>query len=299
MGVCKSLPCYKSEFITGAPMIKQLTPAKFNNTQSTIDRKQSSDSSSDRHFDTARTDTSLKIHRSNFVHVTQGKISDFYRLEEILGDGSYGRVYRALHLGTESYRAIKAVSKRNFSKNDQDNLIKEVEILKSLDHPNILKIFEVIEDNLCFYIVTELCTGGELFDKIVSQGHISENEAASYMYQLLSALSYCYKNGIVHRDLKPENLMLRDREPDAPLKLIDFGTSRRINSDQKLKSIIGSAYYIAPEVIEGNYDAKCDVWSTGVILYTMMCGSPPFNGSSDREIMTKISRGVYTFSNPE
>ncbi|CAG9329859.1 unnamed protein product [Blepharisma stoltei] len=298
MGTCKSFPCLHNETIeSGFYTSADAFPLKLTPTQSTSGRKSSD--SPQRNLDLAKTSPILKIHRANFVHISQGRITDFYHMQEPLGNGSFGRVYKALHISTGIYRAVKAISKRHLDADDQALLLKEVEILKSLDHPNILKIFEVIEDNNTFYIITELCTGGEIFDKIVSQGHVSENNAAWYMYQVLSALSCCYKNGIVHRDLKPENLLLRDKESDSPLKLIDFGTSRRFKANRKLKSVIGTAYYIAPEVIEGRYDSKCDIWSSGVILYTMLCGNPPFNGTSDKEIMTKISRGVFTFSNQE
>jgi calcium-dependent protein kinase len=150
----------------------------------------------------------------------------------------------------------------------------------------------------------ELCKGGELFDRIIKrneQGNpFTEKEAATIFKQLMSAVSYCHSNKIVHRDLKPENLLLLDENDDTRIKIIDFGTSlifKKKNSS--MFDRVGTAYYISPEVIDGYYDEKCDVWSAGIILYVLLCGYPPFNGKDDDEIFLKIKRKNYSFPSPE
>ncbi len=158
----------------------------------------------------------------------------------------------------------------------------EIGILKEIDHPHVLNIIEYFEKNDNLYIVTEYLDGGELFEKIEECNNFSEIEAALIMKQILSAVSYMHKKNTCHRDLKPENIILEERGKDKlSLKIIDFGTSRKIGKDEKLRSKMGTPYYIAPEVLQLNYDSKCDIWSCGVILYIILCGYPPFNGSTD------------------
>jgi calcium-dependent protein kinase len=133
-------------------------------------------------------------------------------------------------------------------------------------------------------ITCRICEGGELFDHITQCGNFTESMAAEIMRQVLSAVVYCHEHRIVHRDLKPENLLLEFKRPFEKgnnLKVIDFGTSIEYNPHQKLRARLGTAYYIAPEVLIGEYDEKCDVWSCGIILYILLCGYPPFNGDND------------------
>ena len=168
--------------------------------------------------------------------------------------------------------------------------------MKTLDHPNILRVYDLYEDNNNFYIVTELCTGGELFDKIIQNGYLDERTAANVMKDILSAVGYCHKYKVIHRDLKPENILYQDdKTDDSPLKIIDFGTSKQKYNGKELDDVCGTPYYIAPEVLEGKYNEKCDVWSIGVILYIMLCGYPPFNGSNDIEIAEAVKEGKVEF----
>ena len=128
-----------------------------------------------------------------------------------------------------------------------------------------------MEDEGNFHIVSEMCTGGDLFDRVVKVSHFTETVVAKYMQQILSAISYCHDLRIVHRDLKPENLLLENSNPDALLKVIDFGTSSKLRPNRYLKGVIGTVYYMAPEVLTGHYNEKCDVWSCGVIMYILLC----------------------------
>lgn len=171
--------------------------------------------------------------------------------------------------------------------------------LKRLDHPNILKLYEVFEDSKKYFLVTEYCKGGELFEEIVNKITFSEHEAAGIIKQVLQGVSYCHNIGIVHRDLKPENILV-DKEQGGILKIIDFGTSAEFNKGDtaKLSTIHGTSYYIAPEVLQKKYDEKCDVWSIGVILYILLSGKPPFDGKSDNEITHKVLLGKYSMTDP-
>ena len=231
----------------------------------------------------------------DFVKINKSPITNFYSMELTLGTGGYGEVRRATHIASNALRAIKSIVISDCGEEEIEKLMKEVSILKLLDHQNILKIYEVYQNKSKIFIVTELCTGGELFDRIKQMSRFSENQAAKYMLQIVSAVMHCHQRGIVHRDLKPENLLFENESPDASLKLIDFGTSRIINHEKKMKKLIGTYYYMAPEVIQGEYDEKCDVWSLGIILYILLSGLPPFNGRTDQEIASKIQNSPLLF----
>ena len=169
------------------------------------------------------------------------------------------------------------------------------------DHPNIIKLYEIFEAPNSVYLVMEECQGGELFDKISE--HIennkmySEKEAAKIMKQVMSAIEYCHNNGICHRDLKPENLLFLKKGDEAnnPLKVIDFGLSKRTLNNMKFKTRVGTPYYISPEILAGSYNQKCDIWSAGVILYSLLSGELPFNGSNAEEIYSKIEKMEINF----
>jgi calcium-dependent protein kinase len=202
---------------------------------------------------------SIKISSKLFVNECNGNIYKDYEILDQLGQGSYGRVYRAKHIKTGVIRAIKKINKYsyNISPEDEENLIKEISILKQLDHPNILKIFEFYNNRQNLFIVTEHLTGGELFKKIIEEKHFSEKVAAHIMKQLLSAVHFCHVNNIIHRDLKPENILIESYESTKKefftIRVIDFGTSE-YKKKTMLKEKIGSSYYIAPEVLNNKYN---------------------------------------------
>lgn len=228
-----------------------------------------------------------------FIKLIQGNINENYKVQKKLGDGGFGCVQLALHKPTENLRAIKTIPLTDDI--NVNMLMDEVNILKTLDHPNIVKIFEVIQDSKSLNIAMEYCSGGELFDKIKGTQSFSENIAATYMLDIVSAVKYCHEAKIVHRDLKPENILFESNDEEARLKIIDFGTSQYVRAKEKLKKFIGTTYYIAPEVIDKNYDEKCDVWSLGVILYIMLCGNPPFYAKVESEVYEKIKKIPVTF----
>eukprot|EP01016_Furgasonia_blochmanni_P037415 TRINITY_DN4407_c0_g1_i32.p1 TRINITY_DN4407_c0_g1~~TRINITY_DN4407_c0_g1_i32.p1 ORF type:complete len:571 (-),score=146.77 TRINITY_DN4407_c0_g1_i32:253-1965(-) len=233
----------------------------------------------------------FKITSKDLVQQKNSKIlEDYNLLQPPLGKGAYAEVRKAVHKITGVYRAVKVVDKEGM---DEGRLKLEVEILKHLDHPHILKVFEFYETEKHFYIVTDLLTGGELFDKITELKSFTEAKAAETMRQILSAIAYCHKNKIVHRDLKPENIIYESQTSNI-LKIVDWGTSRVYESG-RMATRFGTPYYIAPEVLKKNYTEKCDVWSCGIIMYILLCGEPPFNGNSDEEIMKKVEKGVWVF----
>jgi len=156
-------------------------------------------------------------------------------------------------------------------------------------------MYEFFEDDKRYYLVTEICKGGELFDEVLSRGKFSERDASVLIKQVLSCVNYCHKNNIVHRDLKPENILLEQNKEFDQIKMIDFGTSLVYDPSKPLDEKLGTPYYIAPEVLNKNYTSKCDIWSCGVIAYILLSGVPPFNGQTDQEIMKKVRAGQFRF----
>lgn len=193
--------------------------------------------------------------------------------------------------------AIKVLNK-NKLKDHIDAIQEEVNILTRLDHPNIVKYYETYIDEKYIYLVMEYIGGGELFDKISEQENqvFTEEFARDYMKKLLGACHHMHAQGIVHRDIKPENIMI---SATGELKLIDFGLSKRQEGQKKLKTIAGTPYYMAPEVLDGVYDQKVDTWSLGVLLYVFMSGYLPFQGDNRNDVFYKIQHGKFHFNHPE
>lgn len=228
-------------------------------------------------FDIKKIMSEFVIKKEQFIKDTAGDIRSHYDFsEKPLGEGAFGVVYLGTEISTGVKRAIKVIEKEKI-KNFQ-RFHNEVNALKTLDHPNIIKLFEIYKDDDKVYLVQELCSGGELFDHIVEKEFLTEDVAAKIFQQIMQAIMYCHKNRICHRDLKPENFMLKSRDENACVKLIDFGLSCSFMSfgntgKEKLKRMTtkaGTLFFMAPEVLKMNYTSKCDVWSAGVILYIML-----------------------------
>ena len=203
----------------------------------------------------------LKFRVGQFIQYKEGSYSQTYRTIKELGQGAYGKVFLVENKTNKTRRAVKEIDKLKAEKSagGVSKFIREVEILAKLDHPHILKLYELYEDQQRYYVVSEYLTGGELFDYIVGSGHLTETEAAKIMHQVLSAVTYCHLNSIVHRDLKPENLLLVEKPTasrEINIKLIDFGTSCLFDNETKLRKRLGTPYYIAPEVLNMNYDNR-------------------------------------------
>jgi len=246
-----------------------------------------------------------QFEHASFVPTNKGKLDKFYQTTKKLGEGAYGTVWDAKNLATGHIRAVKEIKKTGQKKSALDKLYKEIEIMKILDHPNIIKLYESFDDdkNNKIFLVMELCQGGEMFDRIIDAGHFSEPQAATVMQQIVRGIFYMHGKHVCHRDLKPENFIFQEPvEPGKPypvdksnLKIIDFGLSCVFDDGQVLTSKAGTPYYVAPQVLSGKYDMSCDVWSCGVIMYVLLCGYPPFYGETDKEILTKVRSAQFSF----
>ena len=248
----------------------------------------------------ATTVEEIKITPGQFIRVMTGTYMKDYKQVKLLGQGGFGKVFEVEHKISKLSRAVKEIakSKAGGTAEEREKFIMEVSILARLDHPNIMKIFELYEDSHNFYVVSELIRGGELFDYISKKQSLSESLAATIMKQVFSAVNYLHRHNIVHRDLKPENVLLEketDSVTEMNLKLIDFGTSVVVPETGRLREAIGTMYYMAPEVLDRRYDSKCDIWSLGVILYILICGIPPFPGDNDDEIVANIMANRPSF----
>ncbi|OMJ80260.1 hypothetical protein SteCoe_19518 [Stentor coeruleus] len=243
----------------------------------------------------------LKIDSSHFVIKNSGQLVQNYTQSVKIGQGPHSYVRVATHNASGLKRAIKSIDKSSFDNEDnKSNFLNEVRVLSIMDHPNIIKLYEFYEDETYFHLVTEYLGGGELFDYIIHSKILSEPVAAHFMSQLLSAIAYCHDNNIVHRDIKPENLLLDHNSPDAILKLIDFGSSAIMLSNKKLKQKCGDAFYIAPEILSKHgYDEKSDIWSSGVIMYILLSGRPPFYGKNEKDIIKKVLAGEFSVTGYE
>ncbi|CAD8178920.1 unnamed protein product [Paramecium octaurelia] len=236
------------------------------------------------------------IKQTMFVRVNSKKnINDSYLIKEMIGQGGFGKVYKVVHKQTGMIRAVKMILKEKMKQEDEERLLEETAILMDIDHPNIVKLYEIFSDKYSYYLVNEYCEGGELFEKIKLVSILTEKEIANFMKQILSAVSYCHQKGIVHRDLKPENILFDQKHSQASIKIIDFGASAKLQNCEKLQKRIGTPFYVAPEVLEANYDEKCDIWSLGVILYILLSGYPPFMGANEQEVLIKVKKGEYSF----
>ena len=238
----------------------------------------------------------LKITAALFVNENEHEFGQVYELGATLGTGGFGDVKRCTHRDTRAERAVK-IFRKDLIPQDQlesGSFMQEIEILRSLDHPNIVRVFEFFEDAKRIFIVMELCRGGELFAQLIKRSRFDESQAAYILKQVLSAVNYLHNRGIIHRDLKPENILLEEDNGELNVKLVDFGTATFYNRKKRLTGKMGTAYYVAPEVLIGMYDDKCDVWSCGVILYIMLSGRPPFEGTNTNEILDKVVRRTFT-----
>ena len=253
----------------------------------------------------------LIIDSTLLVGKASGSVNSNYKKLQKLGEGSYGKVYLVNHIHSNQERAMKIITKcvtENSQKVDIE-IINEIQILKKLDHPNIVKIFEFYNSQKQYYLITEYCKEGELFDKITKEGPFSEKVSSYIIYQIIAAVNYCHSMNVIHRDLKPENILIQKQDNGGKsiefskrlykVKIIDFGTAKIFDKSKVERKVIGSSYYMAPEVINKNYNEKCDLWSCGVILYILLSASPPFAGKDDKEIIESIKKGHYDLDSDE
>lgn len=246
--------------------------------------------------------SAFKICKSNFVFFRDDDILAEYEIFGKIGEGSQGKVFRAENKHTGLPVAIKQIEKSTI--NDYQGFMNEIETLKKFDHPNILKLYEVYEDDEYVNLVQELCTGPDLFEKITEKEYLDEEHASKYFLQILRAIAYWHSNNICHRDIKPENFIFKSSSEDSLLKLIDFGISQSLTHEKtntqspklgRMTTWIGTTYYMAPEVLNQSYTMACDMWAAGVMLYSMLSGFPPFIGESIDDILDSIKKCDYDF----
>ncbi|ONM37115.1 Calcium-dependent protein kinase 17 [Zea mays] len=225
-------------------------------------------------------------------------VRSIYTVGKELGRGQFGVTSLCTHKATGERFACKTIAKRKLStKEDVEDVRREVQIMYHLaGQPNIVELKGAYEDKQSVHLVMELCAGGELFDRIIAKGKYTERAAASLLRTIVEIVHTCHSMGVIHRDLKPENFLLLSKDDNAPLKATDFGLSVFFKQGEVFKDIVGSAYYIAPEVLKRNYGPEADIWSIGVIVYILLCGVPPFWAESEHGIFNSILRGQVDFT---
>ncbi|KAL3810362.1 hypothetical protein ACHAXA_004204 [Cyclostephanos tholiformis] len=244
-------------------------------------------------------------------HIRYGDVGERYDVDpRILGTGQQGSVRRCIDRITGEVYAIKSIRKDNPHVVPRD-LKHEIETLRFTRHCGIIRLIDVIEDDTHVHLVTDLCEGGELYERIIARSSSStrgddddhdvpcftEGEAAKILRQILDALSHMHELGIAHRDIKPENVMFATTDDDSSIRLIDLGTSRRHcnTSERPMSRVVGTPHYIAPEVLRGKYDKSCDLWSVGVVAYVLLCGYLPFNGDTNPLTYEFVLRGICDY----
>lgn len=219
-----------------------------------------------------------------------------YKRGKTLGEGAFSVVIEATKKSSGESFAVKVVTKAKLTKEDEVALKDEIQVLRELQHPHIIRLYDVYEEKDFWYLVTEKMMGGELFDRIVAKSYYNEKEARDVCKILFEAIGMCHDNSVAHRDLKPENLLLRSEENDSEIKIADFGFAKKVLTPNSLTTQCGTPGYVAPEILEGNaYDTKSDMWSLGVIVYILLGGYPPFIEQNQRELFRKIRKGSYEF----
>ncbi|KAI8885456.1 Pkinase-domain-containing protein [Backusella circina FSU 941] len=218
-----------------------------------------------------------------------------YEFEEEIGSGSYGYVKKAKRKEDGLAVAIKIIPKSKVE--DRYDMVKdEMTIMKGLEHPNVIGLYDWFESRSRFYLVFELATGGELFERLFERGRFTEKDAIVILRSVLHGLAYLHKHNVVHRDMKPENLVFKSMDPASELAICDFGIAKVVDEQSALSTICGSPGYVAPEVfLKKKYSFPVDMWAFGVITYTVLCGYQPFQGESDIELMDDIVNARYEF----
>ena len=239
----------------------------------------------------------IKLTSSTIVADSKTDAEHDYKKLQILGEGTFSTVYEAQNRITDIMRAMKIIKRqKHSSEQEKREIINEINILKTMDHPNIVKIFEFYSNKDSYSIIMEYCRGGQLVSEIKSYGPFDEKYTAYVMYQIFSAINYCHNMNIIHRDLKPENILIvsKNKSNNYPnIKIGDFGMSKVVEKNAIQNLVVGTIYYVAPEVIKKKYNEKCDIWSCGVIMYVLLTKKPPFNGEMTEEIIASIEKGEY------
>ncbi|KAK4432623.1 Calcium-dependent protein kinase [Sesamum alatum] len=226
-----------------------------------------------------------------------GNLKDIYTLGKKLGQGQFGTTFLCVEKATHKEFACKTIAKRKLTtEEDVEDVRREIQIMHHLaGHPNVISIVGAYEDAVAVHVIMELCAGGELFDRIIQRGHYTERKAAELARLIVGVVEACHSLGVMHRDLKPENFLFVNEEEDSPLKTIDFGLSVFFRPGETFTDVVGSPYYVAPEVLRKHYGQECDVWSAGVIIYILLSGVPPFWDETEQGIFEQVLKGELDF----
>ncbi|CAI9759841.1 unnamed protein product [Fraxinus pennsylvanica] len=227
-----------------------------------------------------------------------GNLKELFRLGKKLGQGQFGTTFLCVEKHTGKEYACKSIAKRKLLHDDDvEDVRREIQIMHHLaGHPNVISIKGAYEDAVAVHVVMELCAGGELFDRIIQRGHYTERKAAELTRTIVGVVEACHSLGVMHRDLKPENFLFVDHKEESLLKTIDFGLSIFFKPGEKFTDVVGSPYYVAPEVLRKRYGIEADVWSAGVIVYILLSGVPPFWAENEQGIFEQVLHGDLDFA---
>ncbi|KAK9190441.1 hypothetical protein WN943_019046 [Citrus x changshan-huyou] len=242
--------------------------------------------------------SSAGLRTGSVLQTRTGNFKEFFKFGRKLGQGQFGTTFLCVEKGTGKEYACKSIAKRKLiTDEDVEDVRREVQIMHHLaGHPNVVSIKGAFEDAVAVHVVMELCAGGELFDRIIQRGHYTERKAAELTRTIVGVVEACHSLGVMHRDLKPENFLFISQDEDSLLKTIDFGLSVFFKPGEKFSDVVGSPYYVAPEVLRKRYGPEADVWSVGVILYILLSGVPPFWAESEQGIFEQVLHGDLDFS---
>ncbi|CAG9316619.1 unnamed protein product [Blepharisma stoltei] len=237
----------------------------------------------------------INVQPGTFVQENEHHFNNVYRLGQLISSGPLVMLHACFNRETSLKRVVK-IYRKDLITNEASKFAieQEISILKSLDHPNIVRMLEFFEEVKRIYLVMEYCKGGDLFTELLSRPSFDEQKSAQVMEQLFAAVAYMHEHHIMHRNLKPENILLEEKHEILSIKVHHFGSARNFYGKKLISGQVGTSYYMAPEVISGEYNEKCDLWSCGVILYILLSGKPPFAGKNNDEILEKVKTGVYS-----
>ncbi|PON98383.1 Calcium dependent protein kinase [Trema orientale] len=241
---------------------------------------------------------SAGLQADSVLQTKTGHLKEYYNLGHKLGNGQFGTTFLCVEKTTGKEYACKSIAKRKLlTKDDVDDVRREIQIMHHLaGNSSVVSIKGAYEDAVAVHVVMELCSGGELFDRIVKRGHYTERKAAQLTRTIVGVVEACHSLGVMHRDLKPENFLFVNEQEDSPLKAIDFGLSVFFKPGEIFSDVVGSPYYLAPEILQRHYGPEADIWSAGVIIYILLCGVPPFWAETENEIFEEVLHGDLDFS---
>ncbi|KAL3838139.1 hypothetical protein ACJIZ3_022730 [Penstemon smallii] len=242
--------------------------------------------------------TSAGLRTESVLQRKTGNLKEFFSMGKKLGQGQFGTTFLCIEKSSGKEYACKSIAKRKLlTDDDVEDVRREIQIMHHLaGNPNVISIKGAYEDAIAVHLVMELCAGGELFDRIIQRGHYTERKAAELTRIIVGVVEACHSLGVMHRDLKPENFLFVDQKEESLLKTIDFGLSIFFKPGEKFADVVGSPYYVAPEVLRKRYGPEADVWSAGVIIYILLSGVPPFWAENEQGIFEQVLHGDLDFS---